>query len=768
MSHAVTLAQKLSEGAVHYGKEISVIAMCSFGTKLRGALPIVISSTCKQETPEESGALLLRVIEAWKKGGQHSFGPIWSFASDGDAGRRAMVYQLFTKRFVGPTHPLYKYVGSLSGLNLMVGDGDITGDFDWKHEIKRLARLIRTFEGVVIGKTIINHETLRKHLSRSHAIDAVDRLLKPEDSQDVPRAIEFLEAVRDVCDLATDDLTPTELQELPALSLLARLIDTFLRPFIDVTLCLTQQIISLSTFAHLSFALFRLHRVSFMPSQLYGDIQTTIKNVIFCVAKQQEMDPSQPFPLVWTGDDRLEVLFGYARMQGGHNPNFNFKEFIDRLGSAIDLGAVFARNPDMAQPHRRLRVTRVEKADHLNPESWLGSICAESVDLDAAWKAGCSAASVALAASRVPLDFAVVFDPDRITNMLQPFGDGKYPGVSAEGDRSLDSEVEAGEPQPRASSTDDSTTLLYSSLDPSGEHEFSPADLDGSGSDAEEFVETDELTLDDHLDMYDTDTDFSSNPPSAQTTSHVVSPWIQHDGGKIHKTTVCRLIITPNYIRKSQERIPGIRSFSAQGKPRNFNTDDVIAPDSFVVGDLFATLLRCNSSIVLSINKSIAIEEKGTRVDVVRGVDMPHFGTGIKLTGQVLDMRMVHRDRADDETAEPAEKRFYSWLWNGSFAKIEAPTKTRSGAEPMIGKALTRKTLCIKVPSALCEALNATAAPVQGRMSRDACPELNTADLTWELMDTELYIVLAKLWETTKKSRCVKMLPRCEKGPDFP
>lgn len=114
-----------------------MIAVGSFGTQIRGVFPILVSPTCKSETSSESVQLLTTVFEAWNTTAAARFGPIWSFASDGDANRRALVYQLFMKHTVDVDHVLYKYVGRLQGLNLQVGDGDITGDFDWKHLLKR-------------------------------------------------------------------------------------------------------------------------------------------------------------------------------------------------------------------------------------------------------------------------------------------------------------------------------------------------------------------------------------------------------------------------------------------------------------------------------------------------------------------------------------------------------------------------------------------------------------------------------------------------------
>lgn len=134
---AEDIAFALDQGTVHFGKEVSVVAITSFSPNLRGAFPVAISPTCKSETPAEGGEILRTVLAAWNDECAEYLGPVWSFASDGDAGRRAMVYEMLMKKSIEPQHPLYKLIGDLPGLNLNVGEGDITADFDWKHEIKR-------------------------------------------------------------------------------------------------------------------------------------------------------------------------------------------------------------------------------------------------------------------------------------------------------------------------------------------------------------------------------------------------------------------------------------------------------------------------------------------------------------------------------------------------------------------------------------------------------------------------------------------------------
>ena len=97
------------------------------------------------------------------------------------------------------------------------------------------------------------------------------------------------------------------------------MLSSFVDAFISPDWSLTQQVVSLSKYAHMTFVFYRLHQCSFMPHQLYGDTQTTVKNTIFCLAKQQLLDGTQPFYLYDTGDDKLEELFGNVRMQQIHS-----------------------------------------------------------------------------------------------------------------------------------------------------------------------------------------------------------------------------------------------------------------------------------------------------------------------------------------------------------------------------------------------------------------------------------------------------------------
>ncbi len=134
----------------------------------------------------------------------------------------------------------------------------------------------------------------------------------------------------------------------------------------------------------------------------------------------------------------------------------------------------------------------------------------------------------------------------------------------------------------------------------------------------------------------------SRSPHSGTSPPLAPSPWVFYKGRRIHKATLCRLVITPDYIRKSHERILRVRGYTSDGKPRPaIDTDSVMDECAFVVGDLFVTFLRCEDRPCLAFMKAIALEEKGVRLERVDVRKLEHPSAQIRITGQILDMHHV-------------------------------------------------------------------------------------------------------------------------------
>ncbi|KIJ10026.1 hypothetical protein PAXINDRAFT_54935, partial [Paxillus involutus ATCC 200175] len=171
-----------------------------------------------------------------------------------------------------------------------------------------------------------------------------------------------------------------------ALWVLGILCESLVEPF-NPAMSLREQVCSLSKYAHMSFMLYRQHTTLFMPNQLYGDTQAMIKNVMFVIAKQQDLDDTQSVYIIQDGDDRLKGAFGNARTDD-HDPNMGIPRLCQKLSSAADQGAIFENHPTWDHGHRRLTGDRKLGADHMNPKSWKGNVITGDVSLWTEWGHG--------------------------------------------------------------------------------------------------------------------------------------------------------------------------------------------------------------------------------------------------------------------------------------------------------------------------------------------------------------------------------------------
>ncbi|KAG2159477.1 uncharacterized protein EDB93DRAFT_1237586 [Suillus bovinus] len=310
------IAQKIHDKEVHLGKEVTVIGAVCFR---RGrALPHPSCTHMQHQRCNRHGGcskVCLTALEGnW---------PIWSLATDSDATCHAVGHRLFMKKPLSSESPLYGILINMPGLNMWTGDDDVTLDFDSKHIFKCICTLIRSPSGITLNNgRVINAMMLSHYLVWLPAYDeaSVMKFLHPDDPQDVPRAHDFL----------NNSFSPNidRCADLMSIALFSDVIESFLIPFININLSLTEQVQYLSQFAHLSFTLFHSHRRSFMSYQLYYDMHTMVKNIMFSIVKQQ---------------------------------------VIDCLGATKDIDGVFKHHPELDPGHCCLSLgTQVEDIDHIN------------------------------------------------------------------------------------------------------------------------------------------------------------------------------------------------------------------------------------------------------------------------------------------------------------------------------------------------------------------------------------------------------------------
>ncbi|KAG1882382.1 hypothetical protein F4604DRAFT_1879480 [Suillus subluteus] len=386
---AVRIAHKIHNGDVHLGKEVSVLGAVCFGED--ELYPILVAPTCKTEDATDMEGILARAIQRWSaSGADTAVGSVWSVATDGDATHRAAGHRLFLKNPLSSESPLYGILSNMPGLNTFTGDDEITLDFDTKHIIKRkgYCMIICSPAGITLNNGhVINAMMLSHYLVWLPAYDeaSVTKLLHPDDPQDVPRAVELMLAIIEFSKSQqpiVQDLFSTDVDthaDIISITVLSSVLEYIILLFTNVNLSLTEQVQYLSRLAHLMFMLFHSHQRAFLSNQLYYDTHTMLKNVVFCVTKQQILDR----------DDRLEVHFGCTRMIGGHNSACTFSQVVDCLGAAKDIDGVFKWHPDLDPGHRRLSLcTRVEHVDHINHDMWKGDIISGQCDLPTAWRNG--------------------------------------------------------------------------------------------------------------------------------------------------------------------------------------------------------------------------------------------------------------------------------------------------------------------------------------------------------------------------------------------
>lgn len=144
VTNVLEASQAVKERKVHVGKKFICVAISRHAAEKYGAIPIILSATCKRGTVSDSVHLIMTGLRAWKYSvfGESLRGPIWSITSDGDATRRTSLYSICMRWKLSDKCGLYRRLRGCVGLNLWVGENNLTMDFDYKHVFKRMYSLL--------------------------------------------------------------------------------------------------------------------------------------------------------------------------------------------------------------------------------------------------------------------------------------------------------------------------------------------------------------------------------------------------------------------------------------------------------------------------------------------------------------------------------------------------------------------------------------------------------------------------------------------------
>ncbi|KAK7012371.1 hypothetical protein R3P38DRAFT_3019043 [Favolaschia claudopus] len=787
---ALGIVEALADEKIHFGTEMAVVAAKCKNEKV--IYPILCAPSCKKETAEDMKDLFEMIIKVWKERAEGSVGNIWDFATDGDKLRRKAGYALFVQFELGPHDTLYIHVGNLPGLNLFMSPDRILLTFDWRHILKRLCTLLRHLLGITMDNgRIINPNCLRRCLLLLPGQDeaSVERLIDPDDPQDVPRAIMLLEAIVALRVRRPElDVPPSNIElncDLDSISLFSHMVGALLCAFTDPTASLSMQIQSLSLYAHLAFVFFRQYRLAFMSNQLYGDSQTMVKNIVFTVAKQKELDPAGEINAYHDGTDPVEEHFGFLRETGGHNSAMNFKQAIERSGWACDIAGVHARNPGLHAGHRRRNVTRAEVKDHLNEYNFTGDMVSGHCDLGASWRSGrLEAVEILDKSSRLhpsTYDFQRILSTPNL-DFLRPLGDGIYMGVLDDLDRSVPLESDS-------SSAAEQNSVPQESVPPVSGPSFPPYASDSMA------LPIPSLRMDTPLSPPETAPPLSSAPLQSSCStepsiddmlpaSHVpiisfeevlesepsepeglklqprkgVNPndYLRDGSGKyVHKASVCRLLLNKEFIAKSKNRgeraaglaLKRVRCYTKPNGTQRLNADASITGASFITGDLFLTLVRTSASVALAVVRSTEIWIDSKRAPSVNINSIKNPKANVKLAGQIYkltavaacadDMSESDVRLEDDGSASLTDT--WTWLWTGSSLMTKSTMKGTNIS--------TDKPHLITVLGHLTEPVSPKAVEARDRLAGESLSQLNSTGVTWAFAHDLLNTLIVQLWQ---------------------
>ncbi|KAJ7724821.1 hypothetical protein DFH07DRAFT_758857 [Mycena maculata] len=742
------VAEQVREGVCHLGKEATVVAIASYSREDYHARPIIVSVTDKTEKAPAQAAWMRTLMECWDGKWEELLGPIFGFASDGDTVHRLAMHELFMGQLVDENSELWEFLGTLQGLNLQCDAKGRVADKDPKHLFKRLCTLLRSVEGILIGDVVLNRVMFAQHLLRIEGVtlEAINNLIDPSDHQNVPKAVELLEAIIRLYSEPVTDLDPTMLKGHKAIGLLAEVLHSLLTPFVDVELSLSEQVTRLSKYAHLIVPIFRRHRTSFMSNQLYADSQTMIKNIVFCIAKQKVLDAKQGtrsgFYVSQSGDDRLELSFSESRCQT-HSRNHDSLELADKLSVTADIREIYNEHPEWDRGHRRLKYRKGEGVDHVNPASIKGCVLVENTDLDACWVEGKKRAKVSLVAGGFPdVDFTALFAQSNL-DMLRPHGDGSHPAVAKDTDRSIIDPVEVPETLSETAPNPGETPVVLTGVP------ITPHVLDGPVAiELEDLLQEPEEELDE---------------PRGHTD------WLQFQGKSVHKASAIRIMfqfqwqgglaVQINSGKKSNDRLVrvqdlAVRSYTQFNFPATLDRNNLGSNTSFCFGKLGALLIRVSTRITVGILSVTSIEVNGRRVGQIDVSDLPFTDRGMKITGQLLALRQTP---ADPSTSTPA-----SWTWTNEYLRI-APFKTARTAADTI----TRKNMTITAPGYLIQPVNPTRVMVPD-VSDTGSASVGSA-ITWQFSEAMLTDLPDAMWELVKNVEDILThIPKCGDSVDLP
>lgn len=599
--------------------------------------PFLISGTCLRETVTQHHDMLQVVLSAVRDPGSPvpRSVRIYVVSTDGCSLRRRVLIIICMSHTLSPSSPIYPALSPLTLFILLHGIDEITNDPDWKHVLKRLRNTLLRQAGITIANVSISTSVIKTHLVKNGMTSsAAERLLAPNDRQDVVLMIQLLNAISLLP--ASDDTLP--ISSRPSrriLCLLGRLYRYLLEAYLDTSLSLDEQLIRLAAASRIALALYHSDRGRFMPVQLYFDLQCMIRTVYFCIAKAQVDDPDGRFFIILLGTDGLEKIFGKVRTMIGNDTNADLLQLSNRIDGAVQCVKILEEHPEWGGQARRLNLkTLAQKGeqisrdmDHVAPRSLSGDTHYRNTVLFSCQRIGEEWAERDIRKAELEAPFDYMKQTGGFADLC-PLGGGK---VILKDGRISEDEQEEEEEEVAGASTDSTTN--------------------GNTSDEA----TSALELDD-LAAVEAFRDTETGRPKYEPRISVN----EDDTDGTHKATILRVYSSPFAVALSHDRLKRVRDTSQYDEPRL--PPSVIAAlsqahgDVVVVEDPIITLLRCDDHIFVAVVAISQIFYNGTSVSRIPSSHARQ--PNVRFRARI--MKLV----TTDDSYQPLGP---DWQWDGGY-----------------------------------------------------------------------------------------------------
>lgn len=611
------------------------------------ARPFLISGTCKRETVTQHHNLVRTALTAITAPSSPVPRNIRAYviSSDGDSRRRQVLIEMTMSQELSPSSPTSskfdreKFRNSL--FPFVCGEDEVTNDPDWKHGFKRLRNTLLRNAGVTLDNTSLSADIIKMHLIEAEQMTAAaaDRLLAPNDRQDVVLMIQLLNSISRLPP-SDGTLSPSSQASRRILNLLGTLYRYLLESYLDVTLSLDDQLTRLSAASHLALALYYQDKGRFIPVQLYFDLQCMIRTVYFCVAKAQVDNPDGEFFIILLGTDGLEKVFGKVRTMVGSDTNVDMLQLGNRVDGAVQCVKVLELHPEWGGQARRLNLKSLKEMeekitaelDHLSPRSWKGDVHHRDIVLFTCWSEGERMAAETLRKAGLDVPFEYMKETGGF-DILCPLGGGKI--VLKSGPLSDEEQEEEEEETARDVEVGTDGSLV----DSEGQ--------EGGG-----------LRLPDLDDLADVDAavDIETGLPKYQP--RVIIDASNPKG--LHKASVLRHYSNPLVTPISKDRLLRVRDTQQFDEPEmspSLRAALSSSEDKFLaVEDPALTLVRCGNLIFVAIVSILHIQHDHTSVRTLPAslVNQPN----VRVHARIMSLICT------DPSHQPSRS---DWQWNGRF-----------------------------------------------------------------------------------------------------